>query len=148
MTTNDVLAGKSVLITGANRGLGKALVDEVLTRGVDRVYAASRRPEGHPDPRVTALRLDITEPEQVRAASEQVGSLDVLVNNAAIFVMDDLGDEVAIQDHLAVNLFGTYDITMALLPQLTASRGAIVNVLSLAALATVPIRADLPAALT
>ncbi|MFC0439965.1 SDR family NAD(P)-dependent oxidoreductase [Kutzneria buriramensis] len=133
------ITDKTVLITGANRGLGQALVEEALRRGVGRVHAAARRPVTHPDGRVTPIALDVTDAAQVRAAAQTVGSLDVLVNNAGISVPDDLGDPTALDQHLAVNLFGTYGVTMAFLPALTASRGAIVNVLSLASLATVPI---------
>ena len=72
-------------MTGANRGIGQALLTEALRRGAARVYAGTRRPYAHPDPRVTVLPLDITDQEQVGAAAAQVESLDVLVNNAGIF---------------------------------------------------------------
>ena len=62
MTITD----KAVLVTGANRGIGQALVDEALRRGAARVYAGMRQPYAHPDPRVTVLPLDITDQEQVR----------------------------------------------------------------------------------
>jgi NAD(P)-dependent dehydrogenase (short-subunit alcohol dehydrogenase family) len=54
------IAGCAVLITGANRGIGRALVDEALQRGADRVYAATRQPFTHPDQRVTSLIVDVT----------------------------------------------------------------------------------------
>lgn len=139
MTTTTTLAGKTVLVTGANRGLGQALVEQALTRGATRVYAAARRPVNHLDPRVIPLRMDTTDTEQIRAATEQVGSLDILINNAGVSTVDDLGDLSVIEAHLAVNLYGTYRVTQALLPRLIASGGAVVNVLSLAALATVPV---------
>ncbi len=139
MTTATTIADKAVLITGANRGLGQALVEQALARGARRVYAAARRPLSHPDGRVTPVRLDVTDAAQIRAAVDTVGSLDVLVNNAGVSMVDDLGDRAAIDRHLAVNLFGTYGVSQAFLPLLIRSRGAIVNVLSLAALATVPV---------
>ena len=139
MTNEGNLAGAAVLVTGANRGLGQALVDEALRRGAARVYAAARRPGDHPDARVTPVRLELTDPAQVKAAVEQVDALDLLVNNAGVSMVDNLGDRAAIEQHLAVNLFGTYEVTQAFLPLLTRSRGSIVNVLSLAALATVPV---------
>jgi NAD(P)-dependent dehydrogenase (short-subunit alcohol dehydrogenase family) len=131
--------GKTVLVTGASRGIGRALVQEALARGAARVYAGTRRPYTHPDPRVTALALDITNQEQVRAAAAQAGSLDILVNNAGIFLFDDLSDREALEQHLTVNLFGTYAVIQAFLPSLIASGGAIVNNVSIAALAPIPV---------
>jgi len=132
------MADKTVLITGASRGIGQALTDEALRRGAGRVYAAARRPAAHPDERVTPLRMDVTDPAQIRAAAERVGSLDVLVNNAGLALFEGLGDRATLERHLAVNLFGTYAVTEAFLPQLTSSRGAIVNNLSLNSLAPLP----------
>lgn len=131
-------ADRTVLVTGANRGIGQALVEEALRRGAKRVYAGTRRPLAHPDERVTPLTLDVTDAAQIQAAVESVASLDVLVNNAGVGLHADLSDRAALEQHLAVNLFGSYDTTQAFLPLLTRSRGTIVNVLSLAALAAVP----------
>jgi NAD(P)-dependent dehydrogenase (short-subunit alcohol dehydrogenase family) len=128
-----------VLVTGANRGLGQALVDEALKRGAKRVYAASRRPMEVSDQRVTPLILDVTAPEQIQEAVDRVQSLDVLVNNAGVSVADDLSDRSAFEQHLAVNLYGTLDVTRAFLPSLTRSRGAVVNIVSLGAVAAVPV---------
>src|ERR1700761_4864675 len=133
------IAGKTVLITGANRGIGQALVTEALSRGVNRVYAGTRRPLTHPDGRVTPLTLDVTSAAQVQAAAASVGSLDVLINNAGIALYDDLTDRAVLEQHLAVNLFGTYDVTRAFLPLLTRSGGAIVNNVSMMALAPFPV---------
>jgi NAD(P)-dependent dehydrogenase (short-subunit alcohol dehydrogenase family) len=133
------IADRTVLVTGANRGIGQALVEEALKRGAKRVYAGTRRPLTHPDERVTPLTLDVTDAAQIQAAVESVASLDVLINNAGVGLYADLGNRAALEQHLAVNLFGTYDMTQAFLPLLTRSRGTIVNVLSLAALAAVPL---------
>ena len=133
------IAGGAVLVTGANRGIGQALVAEALSRGARRVYAGTRQPFAHPDGRVTPLTLDVTSPAQAHAAADQVGSLDVLVNNAGIALYDDLSDRATLERHLAVNLFGTYSVTQAFLPLLIRSRGAIVNNVSLAALAPIPL---------
>lgn len=132
------LTEKTVLITGANRGIGQALVDEALARGAKRVYAGTRRPLDHPDPRVTPLIVDVTDPAQVRAAAEQVDTLDVLINNAGIAGYDDLSDPAELERHLAVNLFGTHRVSQAFLPVLARSRGAIVNNVSMMALAPFP----------
>jgi NAD(P)-dependent dehydrogenase (short-subunit alcohol dehydrogenase family) len=133
------LAGKTVLVTGANRGIGQVLVEEALARDAARVYAGARQPLAHPDGRVTPLMLDVTNPVQIQAAAEQAGSLDVLINNAGIFVFDDLGDRAAIERHLAVNFFGPYAMAQAFLPALTRAQGAIVNNVSIAALAPIPV---------
>jgi NAD(P)-dependent dehydrogenase (short-subunit alcohol dehydrogenase family) len=133
------IANKTVLVTGANRGIGKALVEEALRRGAKRVYAGTRQPLTHLDARVTPLTLDVTNAEQIQAAVESVESLDILINNAGVAQFDDLSDRAALEQHLAVNLFGTYGVTQAFLPLLTRSRGAIVNALSVAAFASLPI---------
>jgi len=132
------LTGKTVLITGANRGIGRALAAEALARGAKRVYAGTRQPLPHPDDRVTPLNLDVTSTAQIQAAAGQVGSLDMLINNAGIALPDDLSDPAALERHLAVNLFGSYAVTQAFLPALIRSRGAIVNILSVNALAPLP----------
>ena len=133
------IADRAILVTGANRGIGQALVEEALRRGARRVYAGTRQPLAHPDGRLTPLTLDVTDAAQIRAAVETVGSLDILINNAGVAMYDDLSDRAALDQHLAVNLFGTYGVTQAFLPLLTRSRGAIVNVLSNSALAALPL---------
>jgi len=104
------IEGKTVLITGANRGIGQALVDEALRRGAKRVYAGSRQPIAHLDERVTPVVLDVTDTDQIRAVADQVQSLDVLVNNAGIAIYDNLSDRSVLEQQLAVNLFGPYEL--------------------------------------
>ena len=132
-------AGKSVLVTGANRGLGQALVEELLRRGAERVYAGTRQPTVVGDERVTNVTLDVTDPAQIQAAVDGVQSLDILINNAGVSVPDDLSDRSAFERHLAVNLYGTLDVTQAFLPLLTRSHGAVINIVSLGAVAAVPV---------
>jgi NAD(P)-dependent dehydrogenase (short-subunit alcohol dehydrogenase family) len=132
------IADSTILVTGANRGIGKALVEEALSRGAKRVYAGARQPFAHTDRRITPLILDVTNATQIRAAVEKVGALDILINNAGISVQNDLSDRAALERLLAVNLFGTYDMTQAFRPILSGSRSAIVNILSLASVAAVP----------
>jgi NAD(P)-dependent dehydrogenase (short-subunit alcohol dehydrogenase family) len=133
------IADKTVLVTGANRGIGQTLVEEALTRGARRVYAGTRQPLTHVDDRVTPLTLDITDAAQIRAAVERVESLDVLINNAGVALYDDLTDRSVLERHLAVNLFGTYGVTQAFLPLLIRSAGAIVNNLSLQSITAFPV---------
>lgn len=132
------IENKAILITGANRGIGRALVEQALRRGVNRVYAATRQPFAHSDGRVTQLPLDVTNATQIQQAVKEVESLDLLINNAGVTLFDDLSDRSAIERLLAVNLFGTYSVTQGFLPLLARSRGAIVNILSMAGLAAVP----------
>ncbi len=133
------IVDKTVLVTGANRGLGRALVDDALRRGAKRVYIASRRPMVLPDRRVTPVILDVTAQAQIQEAVDGIESLDILINNAGVSVADDLSDRSAFEQHLAVNLYGTLDVTRAFLPLLTRSRGAVVNIVSLGAVAAVPV---------
>jgi NAD(P)-dependent dehydrogenase (short-subunit alcohol dehydrogenase family) len=107
------IADRAVPVTGANRGIGRALVAEALRRGAKRVYAGTRQPLTHPDGRVTSLTLDVTNPAQIQAAAGRVDSLDQLP--------------------------WPWGVTQALLPLLTRSRGAIVNNVSLMALAALPL---------
>jgi len=133
------IANKTVLITGANRGIGQALVNEALRRGAKRVYAATRTGAPQADKRVTPLTLDVTSASQIQRAAEVVDALDILVNNAGIAIYDDLSDMALIDKHLAVNLYGPFNVTRAFLPLLRGSKGAVVNNLSLAALAPLPV---------
>ena len=133
------ISDKTILITGANRGIGRALLDEALTRGAKRVYAGTRGAFRHADPRVTRLSLDVTSATEIQRAVTQVDSLDVLINNAGLAIYDDLTSLETIEQQLAVNFLGPLRLTHAFLPLLKRSRGAIVNNLSLAALAALPV---------
>jgi NAD(P)-dependent dehydrogenase (short-subunit alcohol dehydrogenase family) len=130
---------KTILITGANRGIGRALVDEAVRRGVKRVYAGTRGVLDITDKRVTPLTLDVTSVSQIQQAVEKVETLDVLFNNAGIAIYDDLSNLDVIERHLSVNFLGALRVTKAFLPLLKRSEGAIVNNLSLAGLAPFPI---------
>jgi NAD(P)-dependent dehydrogenase (short-subunit alcohol dehydrogenase family) len=133
------IENKTVLITGASRGVGRALVNEALRRGAKRVYAGIRGALTIADERVTPLTLDVTNASQIEQAAREVNTLDVLINNAGIALYDDLSNIDVIELHLAVNLFGSLRMTRAFLPALKRSKGAIVNTLSLMALAPLPL---------
>jgi len=133
-------ADKTILITGANRGVGRALVEAALERGAKRVYAGTRGPLTHPDGRVVPVSLDVTDADQIRSAAEEVGALDVLINNAGIALPEAFGDGAALERHFAVNCFGPFAVTQAFLPVLRRSRGRIVNILSLAGVAAMPLQ--------
>jgi NAD(P)-dependent dehydrogenase (short-subunit alcohol dehydrogenase family) len=133
------IAEKTVLITGASRGIGEALVKEALNRGAKRVFAGTRGAIPNGNSRVTALMLDVTNASQIQRAVDQVASLDILINNAGIGIADDLTDLGVVQKHLDVNLLGMVKVTEAFLPLLTRSKGAIVNILSITSVAPFPV---------
>ena len=133
------IAEKTVLITGANRGVGEALAKEALNRGAKRVFAGTRGALPNTNPRVTALTLDVTNASHIQRAVDQVADLDLLINNAGIGISDDLTDLDVIQKHLDVNLLGLLKVTQAFLPLLARSKGAIVNILSVTSVAPFPV---------
>lgn len=133
------ITNKTILITGANRGIGKALVEEALRRGAKKVYAGMRSPVQHRDRRVVPLTLDVTSASQIKQAVEEVGALDVLINNAGIAIYDDLSNLDVVDQTFAVNFLGLLKVTNAFVPLLKRSQGAILNNLSLAALAPLPV---------
>jgi NAD(P)-dependent dehydrogenase (short-subunit alcohol dehydrogenase family) len=140
MNTDYPLDGRTVLVTGANRGLGRALLDEALHRGAALVYAAARTPFEHTDDRVVPLALDLRDPDSLEAVAEAVPTLDVLVNNAGVASTgEDLTDAALLLDHLQVNLLGPMALTNLLVPVLGKARGHVVNVGSIAALANLPV---------
>src|ERR1700760_2951294 len=84
--------GAAALVTGANRGLGKAYVDTLLRRGAARVYAAARNPDtvDVTDDRIIPIRLDVTDPADVAAAAAQCADVTVLINNAGAMLRTPL----------------------------------------------------------
>ncbi len=123
------IANKTVLITGANRGIGRALVDEALRRGAKRVYAGTRSGLQHADKRVVRLTLDLTNASQIERAVGAVEALDVLINNAGVATFDDLSDTAATEKILAVNLYGTFNVTrgflLPIIPAYSISKAAL-----------------------
>ncbi len=132
-----------VLVTGANRGIGRAFVEVLLERGAARIYAAARQPtqvadlfDGHAA--VTPVRLDVTDAAGVAAVATEVKEVDLLINNAGTLASYGLLDAGRgdIERDFAVNFFGVLEVTKALLPALERSRGAVLNVLSLVSMAS------------
>ena len=125
------LSNAVVLVTGANRGIGKALAAEAVTRGARKVYAAARDPRTVAAPDVHAIALDVTDPASVRRAAEQTGDVTVLINNAGIYVGASLvtGDLDEVRREFETNFYGPLQVTRAFVPQLLARGGGrIVNV--------------------
>ena len=141
------IANAVALVTGANRGIGRSLVEALIERGARRIYATGRDAAGLASVaaldrrRVQTLRLDITKPEQVRAAAEQAPDTTLLINNAAIGNFGKLGDMPAdqVRSAMETNYFGTLGVINAFTPALEANGGgAIVNIITIVALASVP----------
>jgi NAD(P)-dependent dehydrogenase (short-subunit alcohol dehydrogenase family) len=148
------IAGTTAVVTGANRGIGRALVEALLARGAARVYATARRPEALGDlvarygERVVPLRLDVTRPSEVRAVAAQAGDVRLLINNAGIVVkfggeLTDADWITAARDEFEVNVLGALSVTQAFAPALTGRAGAaVVNISSVAGLVAFPFLAS------
>lgn len=122
--------GTKALVTGANRGLGKAFAEALLARGATTVYATARRPDHINIPGVVPLQLDITDPTSIEAAATEVGELDLLINNAGISTDAPLlGPSTEnVRREFETNFWGTLNVTRAFAPRL--AEGAILNVIS------------------
>ncbi|MFJ2476071.1 SDR family oxidoreductase [Streptomyces sp. NPDC087659] len=128
MELNNAVA----LVTGANRGLGRHLAQQLIDRGA-KVYAAARRPETVDVPGAVPLRLDVTDAESVRAAARIATDTTLLVNNAGIFTPTPLlgGDLDAVRREMETNFCGPLTVTRALAPVVAGNGGgAVLNVLS------------------
>jgi NAD(P)-dependent dehydrogenase (short-subunit alcohol dehydrogenase family) len=138
------LADQTVLVTGANRGMGREYVAQLLDRGVTKVYAAARDPRGIDvvDPRVVPLWLDVTDAVSVAEAAEAASDVSVLINNAGIAratsVLDR--DTTKLREEMETNLFGPLAMASAFADRIAERSGAIVNVASV--LAWMPIGAS------
>ena len=112
-TKATTIEGKRVLVTGANRGLGQALVSEALLRGAARVYAGTRGPLLDPDKRVTPLTLDITEPSADLGGGREVGLARPPDQQRRRVAPRRPRRPCPLEQHLAVNLYGTWEVTAA-----------------------------------
>ena len=132
------IAGSIALVTGANRGIGRAFVDELLLAGATKVYAGARDPNraAIDDDNVEVVQLDVTDPPSVAAAAAHCADVSLLLNNAGYFANKRLvltDDPDAARQEMEVNFWGALAMTRAFAPILGANGGgAIVNVLSVA----------------
>jgi NAD(P)-dependent dehydrogenase (short-subunit alcohol dehydrogenase family) len=132
--------GKTALVTGANRGLGRQLAAQLRDRGAT-VYAAARNPAAVDLPGVTPVALDITDPASVAAAAAATSGVAILVNNAGSSTGSSLltGDPAAIRLEMDTHFFGTLAVTRAFAPQLAAhENSAVLNILSALSWLTFP----------
>lgn len=130
------LDNATVLITGANRGLGLAFARHALSRGARRVLAGARDPHSVTLPGVEPIRLDVTRPEDVAAAAQRHGDVTLLINNAGVAELGSFlaeGSEASARRQMEVNYFGPLRLSRAFAPVLAAQGGgALLNVLSVA----------------
>lgn len=130
------LHNATVLITGANRGIGLAFAREALARGARKVYAGARNPASATLPGVEPIALDVTDPEAVAAAARHASDVTLVVNNAGIASFGGFlaeGGEASARAHLETNFFGLLRVSQAFAPVLAShGGGALLNVLSVA----------------
>ena len=139
------IEGAVALVTGANRGIGRALTEALLTRGVRKVYAAVRNPETlgtQRDERLVPLQLDLTDADQIRAAVEAASDVEMVFNNAGVALARGLADATVLDQarrEMEVNYFGPLQLLQRLAPTLTRNGGgAVVTIGSIAGLTNSP----------
>lgn len=130
------LDNATVLVTGANRGLGLEFARQALARGAKKVYAGARDPASVTLAGVTPIRLDVTDPHSVAAAARELGDVDLVINNAGIAHFQQVladGVEDSLRAMLETNVFGILGMSRAFAPVLGGNGGgAFLNVLSVA----------------
>ena len=128
------ITGKTALVTGANRGLGRAFAEALLEAGASKVYAAARDPSAVSDPRLARIRLDVTSSHDVAAAAAACGDVEILINNAGAMLSTAVLSENsvdALRREMEVNVFGMLAMAKAFAPVLGRNGGGvIVNMLS------------------
>lgn len=137
--------GCVALVTGANRGLGKAFCDALIAAGAAKVYAAARDPASVKDPRLTPVRLDVTSAADIAAAAKACPDVTLLINNAGVLLSSPImaaDAEAAIRNEMEVNVFGLMNVSRAFAPVLKVNGGgALVNMLSVASWFIAPFNA-------
>jgi NAD(P)-dependent dehydrogenase (short-subunit alcohol dehydrogenase family) len=140
------ISGSVALVTGANRGLGRAYARELVRRGAAKVYGAARQPAQVTEPGVTPVGLDITDPERVARVAAECADVSLLVNNAGVMKASTFIGAPSLdaaRAEMETNYFGTLRMCRAFAPVLAASGGgAIVNMLSITSFYTNPFNAS------
>lgn len=135
-----------VLVTGANRGIGRAFVESLLERGVGRIYAGARHAADAQAlvaldaKRIVPLTLDVTKASDLASAAASATDINLLINNAGVLNFGSVLDAPAeaFTRNLDVNFYGLLNSTRAFAPTLIRNKGAVVNILTLVALASMP----------
>lgn len=126
------ITGSVALVTGGNRGLGRATVEELLTRGVAKVYATARHPEPSDDPRIVPLALEVTDDDAIASVAAAASDVTIVVNNAGIVgTRESLLQTTPtnLQQVFATNVFAPLRIAQAFAPILAANRnGTLVDI--------------------
>lgn len=132
----------TVLITGANRGIGLAFARAALARGARKVYAGARNPASVTLPGVVPIRLDVHSPADVASAAQQADDVTLVINNAGIARFGGVlatDAEASLRQQLETNVFGVLRVSRAFAPVLGANGGgALLNVASVASWVTMP----------
>jgi NAD(P)-dependent dehydrogenase (short-subunit alcohol dehydrogenase family) len=127
------ITGSTALVTGGQRGIGRAIAAELLARGATKVYVTARTPSPEADPRLVPIALDVRDDDAVATLASTAGDATIVVNNAGIDLFVGLltGDTRAIRDEFDVNVFGLLAVTRTMAPVLAANGGgAFLNILS------------------
>lgn len=117
------LKGSTVLVTGANGGIGTEFVHNALARGASKVYATARTPRTWEDERIVPLTLDVTDPASIQAAVEAAGDVTVLINNAGASVATPgilTHTDEEIRTNVETNFLGPLFLARAFAPILSA----------------------------
>lgn len=147
-TTKMNIEGKVAFISGANRGIGKAITEELISKGIKTIYAGARNIASLSDlqnrygNKIIPIQLDVTNADSIKEAASKVGDLDILINNAGVFSVGKIFSEQAnpsLEENLNVNVWGLINLSNALVSKLKKeSETAIVNISSIAGLANMP----------
>lgn len=119
------IQGAVALVTGGQRGLGRAYVDALLRHGVNKVYATARKPSAGKDPRIVAETLEVTDAESVRSLARRTGDVNIVINNAGVVIPQPLltSPPEDVQATFATNVFGALHVAQTYAPILAGNGG-------------------------